>query len=165
VFRFRFSTATNSPSALQSCDSTSASGYSSSRGSADGRQQVLGSRTSSRICSTNAGDGVEGQLCEPTVAFSNASAMDSVVVEGPEAEDDNEYESSILQSHASPVLRPTVAAVVTQPHGQPSGAKHLSPDHHHCYSRGQDMSASCTGRARMDIVMMTNMTSTASSSL
>lgn len=55
----------------------------------------------------------------PTVAFANARAMDSVVVEGPEAEGDDELESIIVHSRivnrlASSICRSIITTAIRE---------------------------------------------------
>ena len=155
AFSSRFSAAPSTPSTLHSRESTSTSGYSSSRDSGVlGRWGTIGrtfkgTKVGSKssvagpvpgLAVQTPGEKVERHVSEPLTAAANASAAEPVVVEEPEAEGDDEHEGSTVHSHTSPVLRSATAAmpaVVVQPPSQQSGAQHLPQDHHHPDSHGQ----------------------------
>ena len=74
------------------------------------------------------------------MAAVNASPVEPVGGEEPEAYGDDEHEGSTVHSHASTVLRSATAsmpAVVVQPPSQSSGVQHLPQDHDHADSNGQ----------------------------
>jgi len=116
TFRSRFSAASSAPSSLHLRDSTGASGYSSSRGSGTlGRCGTVGRKFKGanfdnkpsatgpvpRLAVRTPDKEVERHLGEPLVAAANASPVEPVVVEEPEAYGDDEHAQSVITCAAS----------------------------------------------------------------